>query len=71
MKLWLCTAISTDYDPTGLCVAETEENAIVKFSKYLDNQCIWYTSVCADEINEVDGYGIALIENIGKISKKY
>jgi hypothetical protein len=63
-------AITKDNQPTDLCVANTEEEAIEKFSNGLDEEGTWYASVYANEINEVDGYGIALIKNGGKLPKR-
>ena len=42
MKLFLCSAYAGDYEPTGVVVAETEEEAEEKFKKELDDEGIWY-----------------------------
>lgn len=58
MKLFLCSAYAGDYEPTGVVVAETEEEAEEKFKKELDDEGIRYTgSIWAQEV-EVDGYEI-------------
>jgi hypothetical protein len=61
MKLWLCTATCTDYDPVELHVAETEEQAKKMIADSLDEQMIWYASVSADVVEVVDGFGIDVI----------
>jgi hypothetical protein len=70
MKLWLCSASAIDYEPFGLVVAETEEKAIEKFSTDLDEGSIWYASVSAEKIVQVDGYWIGLIDSTGELPKK-
>ena len=60
MKLFLCSANAGDYEPTGVVVAETEEEAEEKFKKELDDEGIWHTgSIWAQEV-KVDGYEIVL-----------
>jgi hypothetical protein len=61
MKLWLCSANGIDYEPFGLVAEVTEEKAIKKFSNILDEDGTWYASVSAEEVNQVDGYDIKLI----------
>ena len=45
MKLFLCSAYAGDYEPTGVVVAETEEEAEEKFKKELDDEGIWYVGL--------------------------
>jgi hypothetical protein len=61
MKLWLCSANCTDYEPIELHIAETEDEAIQKMADNLDNECIWYASISAEVIEIVDGFGIDVI----------
>lgn len=66
MRLWFCSASSTDHEPSGLVVAETEEKAIKNFEESLDEYGIWYGSVYIEEITEIDGYKIVLEEIVNE-----
>jgi hypothetical protein len=61
MKLWLCESKGVEQSPFILLVAETEEKAINKFKKLLDNDYVEYYSVSARVIEVVDGYGIEVV----------
>ncbi|NRD80303.1 hypothetical protein HPT25_23560 [Bacillus sp. BRMEA1] len=67
MKLWFCTAVSMDCEPCLLVVAETEEKAFKKFEDQLEEEGLWWASLHVHEILEVDGYRIAVIEDVGQI----
>ena len=58
MKLFLCSAYAGDYEPTGVVVAETEEEAEEKFKKELDDEGIWYAGLIWAQEVKVDGYEI-------------
>ena len=60
MKLFLCSANTGGYEPTGVVVAETEEEVEEKFKAELDDEEVWHTgSIWAQEV-KVDGYEIVL-----------
>jgi len=58
MKLFLCSAYAGDYEPTGVVVAETEEEAEEKFKKELDDEGIWYAGLIWVQEVKVDGHEI-------------
>ena len=58
MKLFLCSAYAGDYEPTGVVVAETEEEAEEKFKKELDDEGIWYAGLIWVKEVKVDGHEI-------------
>lgn len=59
-KLYLCEATAIDYDPSGVIVACSEEEAIKKFEKELEESETWHAGrISAWEI-EVDGYKITV-----------
>ena len=58
MKLFLCSAYAGNYEPTGVVVAETEEEAEEKFKKELDGEGIWYAGLIWVQEVKVDGYEI-------------
>lgn len=61
MKLFLCSLCSAyagDYEPTGVVVAETEEEAEEKFKKELDDEGIWYAGLILVQELKIDGYEI-------------
>jgi hypothetical protein len=56
MKLWLCYGNSDDCQPFDLIIAETEDDAKQKFEDKMSG--IWFASVDAEEVRELEGYEV-------------
>lgn len=60
LKLFICEANAGDYEPRGIYVAETVEEAEKEFERYLDEEGTWYTGTIWSEELKVDGYKISV-----------
>lgn len=58
MKLYFCSAISDDFEPSGLIVAASSTEAEEKYASELDDDDIWHTdTIYAKEVS-IEGYEI-------------
>ena len=62
-RLYLCEAIAVDYEPRGVIVAKSEDEAIQKFEKELDDEGVWHSGRASDWEIEAEGYTISVTKN--------